>query len=124
MPKRNIYMEMPTVGYCGFKSSYRPVSTNIYHRKDPYFNFNPMKPRLKDVDIQTTSDYANASNGFKAACTSTNFRQTQGLPDNGDMKIPVVGYTGHRTGHKSQNFYGKGFRDCAIQSRLVQKMAQ
>ena len=42
---------MPTVGYQGFKSIYRNTVTSIPHRKDPAFNINPLKPRLKDVNI-------------------------------------------------------------------------
>ncbi len=47
-----------------------------------------------------------------------------GLPDNREMKLPVVGYTGHRMGYRSQNFYGKNFNDCSIQSKIITKMAQ
>jgi hypothetical protein len=50
-------------------------------------------------------------------------RQSLGLPDKSEMRIPVVGYTGHRTGYRSQNFYGKNFKDCSIQSKVIQKMA-
>ena len=46
-----------------------------------------------------------------------------GLPDKTEMKLPVVGYTGHRMGYRSQNFYGKNFKDCSIQSKIVSKMA-
>lgn len=46
------------------------------------------------------------------------------MPDNSKVQIAVVGYTGHRMGYRSQNFYGKNFRDCTIQSKMVQRMAQ
>ena len=55
---------------------------------------------------------------------STKNLEKKGVSDRNDMRIPVVGYTGHRMGYKSQNFYGKNFRDCAIQSRFVHQMAQ
>ena len=45
---------MPTVGYQGFKSLYRPNTVVINHRKDPFFNINPLRPRLKDVDVKST----------------------------------------------------------------------
>jgi len=48
---------MPTVGYQGFKSNYRPVTTVINHRKDPFFNINPLKPRLKEVEVTNTEGY-------------------------------------------------------------------
>ena len=44
---------MPTVGYQGFKSQYRPATTQINHRKDPFFNINPLKTRLKETNLQT-----------------------------------------------------------------------
>ena len=46
------------------------------------------------------------------------------LSDRAEVRIPAVGYAGHRTGYKSQNFYGKNFRDCAIQSKMVQRMME
>ena len=49
--KKNVYLEMPTVGYQGFKSSYKPLPVQIAHRKDPFFNINPLKPKLKDQDV-------------------------------------------------------------------------
>jgi hypothetical protein len=39
-------MTIQTVGYQGFKSSYRPPTVATYHRKDPQFNLNPLRPRL------------------------------------------------------------------------------
>lgn len=39
-------MEIPTVGYMGHKSIYREPTVAINHRKDPFFNINPLKPRL------------------------------------------------------------------------------
>jgi hypothetical protein len=98
--------------------------TNIEHRKDPFFNVNPMRPRLKDRDVRGTEDYQTLSAGFQIAMTSNKHREEQKMPDNQKVQIPVVGYTGHRMGYKSQNFYGKNYRDCAIQSKMVQRMAQ
>jgi len=56
--------------------------------------------------------------------SSTKNREAEGLPDNTKVAIPVVGYTGHRMGYRSQNFYGKTYRDCSIQSKMIQRMAQ
>ncbi len=63
------------------------------------------------------------TDGFQNAIVSTKHREENGLPDNQELRLPISGYTGHRMGYKSQNFYGKNFRDCAIQSKFVQKMA-
>jgi len=37
----------------------------------------------------------------KTALTSTAYRENLGLPDNQEMRIPVVGYTGHRMAYRS-----------------------
>lgn len=94
-------MEMPTVGYQGHKSNYRATSTAINHRKDPFFNINPLKPRLQETHITQTEGYKTISGGFQAALTSQKYRQEQGLPDNQDIKIPIAGYTGHRVAYKA-----------------------
>lgn len=109
---------MPTVGYQGFKSMYRPGTVAINHRKDPFFNINPLRPRLKDVQIESTPQFQTMTDGFKRATTATN----KDRADEGEIKIPIAGYTGHRMGYRSQNFYGKNYRDCTIQSRFIQKM--
>jgi hypothetical protein len=54
------------------------------------------------------------TDGFKTALTSTKARDDQGLPDNQELRLPIAGYTGHRMGYRSQNFYGKNFRDATI----------
>ena len=111
------------MGYQGHQSLYRAPRTNIEHRKDPFFNVNPMRPRLKDRDVRTADDFQTMSAGFQIAMTSNKHREDNKMPDNTKVQIPVVGYTGHRMGYKSQNFYGKNFRDCSIQSKMVQRMA-
>lgn len=47
-----------------------------------------------------------------------------GVPEakKNEMKTPVVGYTGHRMGYRAQNFYGKNYKDCTIQSKIIQKL--
>jgi len=107
------------VGYQGFKSSYRPPTTSISHRKDPFFNINPLKPRLKETNIQSQPEFKTMTNGFQQAVTTTQYREKQGLPDNQELRLPIAGYTGHRMGYRAQNFYGKNFRDCSIQSKRV-----
>ena len=122
--ERSAYLDLPTVGYQGHQSLYRKPATNIEHRKDPFFNVNPMRPRLKDRDVRTAEEFQTMSAGFQIAMTSNKAREEAKMPDNTKVQIPVVGYTGHRMGYKSQNFYGKNYRDCAIQSKMVQRMAQ
>lgn len=37
------------------------------------------------------------------------------------LVIPVVGYGGHRRGDRSQNFFGKSFRETTIQSKYLER---
>lgn len=104
--ERSAYMDLPTVGYQGKQSMYRKPLTGIEHRKDPFFNVNPLRPRLQERDIRQNDEFGTLSAGFQIAMNKTGGNQ--------EVKVPVVGYTGHRMGYKSQNFYGKNFRDCSI----------
>ena len=44
--EKRAYMDLPTVGYTGHKSMYKMPTTQINHRKDPFFNINSLRPRL------------------------------------------------------------------------------
>jgi len=35
------------------------------------------------------------------------------------MIIPISGYGGHRRGDRSQNFFGKSFRESSLQSKKL-----
>lgn len=37
------------------------------------------------------------------------------------MIIPIAGYAGHRRGDRSQNFFGKPFRETSFQARKLQR---
>jgi len=55
--EKRAYMDLPTVGYQGFKSLYRMPTTKVDHRKDPFFNINPLRPKLNTRDITENGDY-------------------------------------------------------------------
>jgi hypothetical protein len=80
---------------------YRKPVTNIEHRKDPFFNVNPMRPRLKDRDFRNDEQYTTMSAGMQIAMNSNKAREAAQKPDNSKVQIPVVGYTGHKMGYKS-----------------------
>ena len=93
----------------------------------------PSRITVSDIDgttvfiltwARTAEDFQTLSAGFQIAMTSNKHREVNQMPDNTKVQIPVVGYTGHRMGYKSQNFYGKNYRDCAIMSKMVQKMGE
>ena len=112
-------MDLPTVGYAGHQSLYRAPVTAIHHRKDPFFNVNPLRPRLTTRDVRADDRYNTLSTGFQIAMSSTGSRPQEAQANSGEVKLPIVGYSGHRMAYKSQNFYGKNFRDCSIQSKMV-----
>ena len=68
-------------------------------------------------------EYTKVSDGFKkalgATASSKNLVDTRSLLLKEGTKIPISGYTGHRMGYRAQNFYGKSFRDCTIQSKII-----
>lgn len=78
-----------------------------------------MRPRLKDRDVRSTGEFSNLSAGYQIAMGSAKQAEVEGLPDKEKVAVPVVGYTGHRMGYKSQNFYGKNFKDSSIMSKMV-----
>ena len=83
---------MPTVGYQGFKSQYRMPTVAINHRKDPFFNINPLRPRLKETAFEQEGE----------PTVSTQRKTAESILDaTGDMKVPVSGYTGHRMGYRA-----------------------
>ena len=72
-----------------------------------------VKPRILESKVSETSDFYNLSDGFKKIFAD----------DRKDRKvvIPVVGYGGHRRGDRSQNLFGKSFRDTTIQSKCMER---
>jgi len=37
------------------------------------------------------------------------------------MKIPIVGYTGHRKGETAENLFGQNYRASTIQSKKLER---
>lgn len=83
-----------------------------------------MVPKIKEFkDVQETQDFAGVTGGFQKAVLTQKAKHCGSLTgEDQEMKLPVVGYTGHRPAYKAQGFYGKNFRDCAIQSKFTEKM--
>jgi len=79
--EKRAYMDLPTVGYQGHTSMYRMPTTQVNHRKDPFFNINPLRPKLNTRDITENEDYNKLSEPQKTALTSQAYRQSLGLPD-------------------------------------------
>ena len=75
-----------------------------------------VKPKLLESKVSENSDFYNLSDGFKRIFAD----------DRKDRKIivPVVGYGGHRRGDRSQNYFGKSFRETTIQSKCMERNLQ
>jgi len=75
--------------------------TRVQHRKDPFFNVNPLRPRLQTRDHRNSEQYKTMSAGMQIAMESNKAREQAGLPNNQEVKIPISGYQGHRMGYQS-----------------------
>ena len=67
-----------------------------------FVDFN-VKPKILESKVSQSKDFFGLSDGFKRAFTQ----------DKEDEKIiiPIAGYGGHTRGERSQNFFGKSFRE-------------
>ena len=70
MKEKGAWKDLPTVGYTGHQSLHREPVTNIQHRKDPFFNVNPLRPRLNVRDARDSENYEKLSEGYKAVLQS------------------------------------------------------
>lgn len=75
-----------------------------------------IKPTLLETRLAQKDEFAKLSDGFKRAFANDG-------KDQKEFKIPVVGYTGHRKGEKSENLIGSNFRATTIQTKLNQRRA-
>jgi hypothetical protein len=85
------------------------------------------------MDDSTTAEIERVSDGFhksiadhrvSLALAGTGVIANQGYSSTAAcsperIKVPIAGYTGHRMGYRAQNFYGKTYRNCSIQSKVL-----
>jgi len=72
-----------------------------------------VKPKVLESRISTSESFFNLSDGFKRVF-SNDARDRR-------MVVPVCGYAGHRRGDRSQNFFGKSFRETSVQSKFLER---
>ena len=72
-----------------------------------------IKPKLLESKVINQQNFFNMSDGFQKIFAN----------DKADtnLVIPITGYKGHKRGDNAQNFFGRSFRDCAIQSRKLER---
>jgi len=67
-----------------------------------------VKPSILEKGFATNTDFFRLSDGFKRVFTNDNAER--------GMRIPVVGYTGHRKGERAENVFAKNFRETSFES--------
>jgi len=67
-----------------------------------------VKPAVLEKGLATNANFARLSDGFKRVFTEDNCDRA--------MKIPVVGYTGHRKGEVAENMFAKNFRESGFEA--------
>lgn len=77
------------------------------------FNKTFVKPTLIESKVSASESFYRMTDGFQRVFS--NDKQDR------SMVVPVVGYGGHRRGDRSQNFFGKSFRDTTIQSKYLER---
>ena len=66
-----------------------------------------MKPLVLERKVATQDNFLTMSNGFRKALCQEDRKDRK-------MVIPISGYGGHRRGDRSQNFFGKSFREVSL----------
>lgn len=72
-----------------------------------------VKPKMLETRAVRNSAFFTLGEGFKRVFADDR--------DDKKMTIPVVGYGGHRRGDRSQNFFGKSFRETTIKSKCLER---
>lgn len=85
--------------------SMKPQTDTEKKMGSTFMDFN-VKPKILESKIAQREDFFNLSDGFKKIFSK----------DTKDVKmvIPIAGYGGHRRGDRSQNFFGKSFRESSL----------
>ena len=65
-----------------------------------------MKPAVLERNFTSNKDFDSLPENFKKLFTEDQKDQK--------MKLPIVGYGGHRKGEKAENMFAKNYRDTTI----------
>lgn len=74
-----------------------------------------IKPLVLENQIAERDDFMSLSCNMKRALMGTNDKKDR------KMVLPISGYSGHRRGERSANFFGKSFRETTLQSKKLQR---
>jgi len=76
-------------------------------------NLTQVKPKMLETSAVRKSEFFTLSEGFKSVFANDKIDQK--------MVVPVVGYGGHRRGDRSQNYFGKSFRETTLKSKCLER---
>ena len=97
-----------------FKSQHAgPKRQRTYSVDMNNFGSTQLKPRVLETRATRNSDFYTLGEGFKKVFADDKADQK--------MVVPVVGYGGHRRGDRSQNYFGKSFRETTIKSKCLER---
>lgn len=77
------------------------ASPLAYHAKEVQ-----VRPKLLEKGLASNGEFQNLSPGFQRVFSEDKADQA--------MKLPVVGYCGHRKGEKAENMFAKNYRDTTL----------
>ena len=66
-----------------------------------------VKPAILESKVMRSKDFQDLSETFKQVFTSADKKDQQ-------MRVPIVGYGGHRKGEMSENMFAKNFRETTM----------
>ena len=75
-----------------------------------------VKPRLLESRVVEDGNFMKLSDGFRHIFANEK--------EDKKLILPIAGYGGHRRGDRSQNFFGKPFREISIQSKRLQRQLE
>jgi hypothetical protein len=70
-----------------------------------------VKPRLLESRVTEDGNFMKLSDGFRRVFANEK--------EDKKLVLPIAGYGGHRRGDRSQNFFGRPFREISIQSKRL-----
>lgn len=102
-----------------FTNEYKDPSNStispIKHKRD--LNGSPLINAAKDVQLRPLLIENGFADNPKYHKLPANFKRlfVNEYSDSA-MKLPIVGYAGHRKGEKAENMYAKNYRECTMQA--------
>ena len=92
-------------------TNFRPRTAKNFGKSASIAVIRDYQPKLLESKVSEHTEFFGLSDGFKKL-----FSATAKEPK---FVVPVSGYGGHMRGERSQNYFGKSYRDTAIQAKKL-----